>query len=103
MLTLGFHKGLGPGVYSHDDREYFEWEGDTDWHHIATVFPEGAKQSNEFLFYLDGVLQEETFMDDDVNGLNFKGGVINIACAVNISAFFKGIIDEVAVFPFAMP
>ncbi len=91
------------GMDTSDDRQMFEWNADTEWHHIAAVFPEGATASSEFVFYLDGVLQEETFMDDDVNGLNFKGGVINIACAVNISAFFKGIIDEVAVFPFAMP
>ncbi len=102
MLTLWLQADRGVGVYSHDDVQFFEWDGDTDWHHIAVVFPEGAKASDEFVFYLDGVRQEDTEMDDDVNGLNFKGGLINIACAANISAFFKGTMDEIVLFPFEM-
>ena len=102
MLTLSLHGGRGPGVYSHDDVEYFEWDGDTEWHHIAAVFPDGATKSDEFVFYLDGVLQEDTMMDDDINGLDFKGGLINIACSANISGFFKGIMDEIVIFPFEM-
>ncbi len=93
----------GPSVDTFDDRQYFEWDGDTDWHHFAAVFPEGATTSDGFLLYFDGVLQEDTLMDDDVNGINTVGGEATIGCWTGkLTNFFKGTVDEAAVFPFAM-
>jgi hypothetical protein len=109
-LVISADGGAGgsPGIDTCVDRHYFKWDGDTEWHHLAAVFPEGATHSNHFVFYLDGVLQDEQF----VSGLAAKGGVREIAStggqvmigalAGNMSNFFKGVVDDAAVFPFAM-
>ena len=33
---------------------------DGEWHHVASVFPEGASEGEEILHYVDGVLDEQT-------------------------------------------
>ena len=33
---------------------------DGEWHHVASVFPEGATEGEEILHYVDGVLDEQT-------------------------------------------
>ena len=101
MVVLVLASGLGPGVHTHDDVEYFEWDGDTEWHHLAAVFPEGATRSDEFLLYFDGARQD-SLIDDDVNGINTVGGKITIACSASISQFFTGTMDDIAVFPLAL-
>ncbi len=94
----------GPGMDTAHDRQMFAWDADTEWHHIAGVFPDGATTSGEFVFYLDGVRQEDTFMAEGVNGIDTEGGEAAIGCwTVGPISFFKGIIDDAAVFPFAMP
>ena len=33
---------------------------DGEWHHVASVFPDGASEGEEILHYVDGVLDEQT-------------------------------------------
>ncbi len=93
---LGPGGGLGTDIY--DDRLMYEWDADTEWHHLAGVFPDGAENADEFLIYFDGVLQEELIyeegQDDNPQPVNTVGGEIAIACwtggPIN---YFKGILD----------
>ena len=104
-LQISAEAGPGGGlsVDIFDDRQMAKWEADTEWHHVAAVFPDGAATSDEFLIYLDGVLVEETEMAWGPGGFNTVGGEVAIGCwtggPIN---FFKGIIDDAAVFPYAM-
>ncbi len=94
----------GTGVYTFEDMLMFNWDRDTEWHHIAAVFPEGATTDDQFLLYFDGVLQEETTMGGQAGGVESQGGQLTIGSWTGrIVNFFNGIIDDVAVFPFALP
>ncbi len=101
MLQEG---GAGLGVDCFEDRWFAPWEGDLEWHHLAAVLPDGGQKTNDFLIYFDGVLQEDMELDDDaVSDVDSVGGQVTIGCqSGGITAFFKGIVDDCAIFPFAM-
>ena len=71
------------------------------------MFPDGAENADQFLVYLDGVLQDDIIyeqgQDNNPQGVATVGGEYAIGCwtggPIN---FYKGIIDDAAVFPFAM-
>ncbi len=76
----------------------FEWEGDTDWHDVAVVVPEGATSTGEVDIYLDGVLQDA--VDRATNqDLKTTGAPLAIGCIPSPQVYhFNGTIDEVAIF-----
>jgi hypothetical protein len=95
--------GAGLGIHTFNDRWFMPWDGDTDWHHLAVAFPEGSTNIDEFLIYFDGVLQEPE-IDQNAGPLDTGGGKVTIACESGfINNFFKGIIDDAAIFPYEMP
>ena len=105
QISAQIGPGGGLGVDTFQDRIMADWDEDTEWHHVAAVLPDGATFTSEFLIYLDGVLMEETEMArGDNNGFETVGGEVAIGCwtggPIN---WFNGIIDDAAIFPFAMP
>ena len=103
-LLIAAEGGLGVEIFA--DRLLYQWEPDTEWHHIAAAYPEGGTGLADFLIYFDGVLVEETHLVDGLGGDNVGtvGGEIAIACWTGgPTNFFKGTLDDIAVFPFAMP
>ena len=76
----------------------FEWDADTKWHHFAAAYPEGAKTTDKFKIYLDGVLHEAENRHPAQN-LNTADAPLVIGCLPNPKLFhFPGRIDEVAIF-----
>ena len=106
-VSLVIASAGGLGVDSHPSIRMFDWDGDTEWHHLAAVFPEGATKCDEFVVYFDGLLQEGTRMatntvENDME-LASRGDQVTIGtlCA-SFGNFFNGTVDDAAVFPFAM-
>jgi len=97
--------GGGLGVESFADRLYYVWDADTEWHHLAAVLPDDGQALADFQIYFDGELQEETEFLDALGGdVATVGGEIAIASWTGgPSNFFNGTLDDVAVFPYAMP
>ena len=96
------------GVETMYDALLTPWEGDTDWHHLAVVFPPGGVKTSDFRIYFDGQLREaepevfdEAFGESDINTVLTS---LNIGCqSGSNNQFFHGIVDDVAIFPSALP
>lgn len=68
------------------------------WHHLAVVLPDGATQSNEWQFYVDGVLRPNTQQfAGSVKTVNTRDNPAYIGNDRNNGAY-AGSIDELAVY-----
>ena len=92
------------GIETCYDANLTPWAGDTEWHHLAVVFPPGAVKTADFLIYFDGTLREaetDPIWDNDVLT---KPTDLNIGSqSGSNNLFFHGIVDDVAIFPSALP
>ena len=82
----------------------FPWVGDTEWHHFAAALPEGElTKSSALKLYFDGEpIEGETF-GRAVTILNTTAAPLTIGVLpVVLGFFFKGTIDEVAIFPWEL-
>ena len=68
---------------------------DTNWHHVVATY-----NGSRVRIYLDGVLKQEIAQTLQMRGNNLP---LNIGRANNGSYFFNGWLDEVAVYPTALP
>jgi hypothetical protein len=68
---------------------------DTNWHHVVATY-----NGSRARIYVDGVLKQETPQTLQMRGNNLP---LNIGRANNGSYFFNGWLDEVAVYPTALP
>ena len=74
------------------------WDGDTEWHHVAVVFPPGAGKTTDLLVYLDGRPQDTTA--GGASDIDTTAGDLTVGCQAGTNnLFFTGIIDDVAIFP----
>ncbi len=99
-LWLDDHRAIG--LETCYDTVLAPWEGDSEWHHLAVVYPSGATKTTDFRVYFDGRLQDtDTEGDSDIET---TVGVLTIGCQAGTNTqLFKGMVDDVAVFPHALP
>ncbi len=73
---------------------------DGEWHHCAVVFPDGADSVQDTDLYVDGVLQENTGGDREMNtGVNVE---VNAGARLTGHTFMHGLLDELAIFSAAL-
>lgn len=73
---------------------------DGEWHHCAVVFPEGADSVQDHDLYVDGVLQENTGGDREMDtGVNVE---VNAGARLTGHSFLYGLLDELAIFSTAL-
>lgn len=76
----------------------FPWDGDTEWHHLAAVFPMGETTTDKFKLYFDGVLKSGKDIGS-VQTLNTSSKPMAIGVLPDPRVYyFNGAIDEVAIF-----
>ena len=87
------------GVETCYDTNLTPWAGDTDWHHLAVVFPRGGFTTSDFRIYFDGEIQEAVVEGNNA-AINTKEVNLNIGSQSGSNGMpFIGIIDDVAIFP----
>ena len=73
---------------------------DGEWHHCAVVFPDGADSVQDHDLYVDGVLQEDTGGDREMDtGVNVE---VNAGARLTGHTFMLGLLDELAIFSTAL-
>jgi hypothetical protein len=76
----------------------FSWDGDTNWHHLAVVYPKGETSTDKFKLYFEGVLQSGKDIQA-VQTLNTASSPLAIGVLPDPKVYyFNGIIDDVAIF-----
>jgi hypothetical protein len=86
------------GVETCNYGRVFSWDGDTNWHHLAIVYPTGETTTDKFNLYFDGVLQSGSDIGVPQT-LNTASSPLAIGVLPTPKVYyFNGIIDEVAIF-----
>ena len=76
----------------------FPWGGDTDWHHLAVVYPEGEVTTDKFKIYFDGALQNCTNVFPP-HALNTGGAPMTVGCLPEANVYyFNGAVDDLRMF-----
>lgn len=86
------------GVETCNYGRVFSWDGDTNWHHLAVVYPEGETSTDKFKLYFDGVSQSGSDIGA-AQTLNTASSPLAIGVLPDPKVYyFNGAIDEVAIF-----
>jgi len=101
-LGLWIDSSHALGIETCNYGRVFPWGGDTDWHHLAVVYPPGETSTTKFKLYFDGVLQPGSDIGT-AQTLNTASSPLAIGVLPTPKVYyFNGIIDEVAIFSEAL-
>ena len=97
---------IAPGVLGYENTDWrvqfiADWRSDGDWHHFVVAFPDGERTKiDQLKLYLDGEpLNGEMLVGVKPNILLTAAGRLRVAADSRDNVYFKGIVDDVAIFP----
>ncbi|MBT7743547.1 MAG: hypothetical protein HN727_17235, partial [Opitutae bacterium] len=75
---------------------------DNTWRHVAAVFPNGATDINQIIFYVDGVL-EETYSGVAASAINTTSTGLDVRIGNgHANRYFQGLIDDARIYGMAL-
>lgn len=101
-LGIWIDSSYALGVETCNYGRVFSWDGDTDWHHLAVVYPTGETSTDKFKLYFEGVSQPGSDIGT-AQTLNTASTPLAIGVLPEPKVYyFNGIIDEVVIFDEAL-